>query len=196
MISNYCCIVLSIPNQVHNSQTSRFISVPDQNLGRSSRGDSMGLRLQSVRFRTSVLFVLRVFYDHYGPNQIFCHRTDPYLWRFLSSSLHVAIHFWVFSYTLCFLKTYFYYHDVLLQWMLLNCHSCERCYLRIRYNTIIALHYRLLGSEPTWRTSLRRTNWLPSHFCSQSTTLRRLRHVVTSLNACATRESHQAISKH
>jgi len=40
----------AILNQVCNSQTSPFIllPVPGQNPGRSSRGDSMGLRLQSV----------------------------------------------------------------------------------------------------------------------------------------------------
>src|SRR6218665_1808261 len=38
----------AIPNQVRNSQTSRFISVPGQNSERLSRGDSVGLRLQSV----------------------------------------------------------------------------------------------------------------------------------------------------
>jgi len=35
----------AIRNQVRNSQTSRFVSVPGQNPGRSSRGDSVGLRL-------------------------------------------------------------------------------------------------------------------------------------------------------
>ena len=29
----------AIPNQVHNSQNSLFVSVPGQNLGRSSRGE-------------------------------------------------------------------------------------------------------------------------------------------------------------
>src|SRR6218665_1737571 len=38
----------AIPNSVRNSQTFRFASVPGQNLGRSSRGDSVVLRLQSV----------------------------------------------------------------------------------------------------------------------------------------------------
>src|SRR6218665_491143 len=37
-----------ISNPVRNSQTSRFVSVPGQNPGRSSRGDSVVLRLQSV----------------------------------------------------------------------------------------------------------------------------------------------------
>ena len=41
-----------IPNQVCNSQTPRFVSVPGQNPGRSSRGDSMGLRLESGLWRT------------------------------------------------------------------------------------------------------------------------------------------------
>src|SRR6218665_397240 len=36
------------PNPVRNSQTSRFVSVPGQNPERSSRGDSVVLRLQSV----------------------------------------------------------------------------------------------------------------------------------------------------
>ena len=34
-------ITSAIPNQVHNGQTSRFYSVPGQNPGRSSRGDSV-----------------------------------------------------------------------------------------------------------------------------------------------------------
>src|SRR6218665_1685823 len=38
----------AIPNLVRNSQTSRFVSVPGQNPGRSSWGDSVVLRLQSV----------------------------------------------------------------------------------------------------------------------------------------------------
>src|SRR6218665_1112957 len=38
----------AIPNPVRNSQTSRFVSVPDQYPRRSSRGDSVVLRLQSV----------------------------------------------------------------------------------------------------------------------------------------------------
>src|SRR6218665_3332542 len=38
----------AIPNPVRNSQTSRFVSVPGQNPGRSSRGDSVVLRLRSV----------------------------------------------------------------------------------------------------------------------------------------------------
>src|SRR6218665_3558495 len=38
----------AIPNPVHNSQTSRFVSVPGQNPERSSLGDSVVLRLQSV----------------------------------------------------------------------------------------------------------------------------------------------------
>ena len=38
----------AIPNPVHNSQTSRFVSVPGQNPDRSNRGDSVVLRLQSV----------------------------------------------------------------------------------------------------------------------------------------------------
>src|SRR6218665_1621045 len=38
----------AISNPFHNSQTSRFVSVPGQNLGRSSQGDSVVLRLQSV----------------------------------------------------------------------------------------------------------------------------------------------------
>jgi len=38
----------AIPNPVCNSQISRFVSMPGQNPGRSSRGDGMGLRLQSA----------------------------------------------------------------------------------------------------------------------------------------------------
>ena len=38
----------AIPNQVGNSQTSRFVSVPGQNPEISNRGDSVVLRLQSV----------------------------------------------------------------------------------------------------------------------------------------------------
>src|SRR6218665_634588 len=38
----------AMPNPVRNSQTSRFVSVPGQNPGRSSRGDSVVLRLRSV----------------------------------------------------------------------------------------------------------------------------------------------------
>ena len=38
----------AIPNPVHNSQTSRFVSVPGQNPGRSSRGHNVVIRLQSV----------------------------------------------------------------------------------------------------------------------------------------------------
>src|SRR6218665_320304 len=38
----------AIPNQVRNSQTSRFVAVPGQNPERSSRGDSAGVRFQSV----------------------------------------------------------------------------------------------------------------------------------------------------
>src|SRR6218665_2337937 len=38
----------AIPNPVRNCQTSRFVSVPGQNPERSSRGDSVVLRLQSV----------------------------------------------------------------------------------------------------------------------------------------------------
>src|SRR6218665_1990962 len=38
----------AIPNPVRNSQTSRFVSVPGENPARSSRGDSVVLRLQSV----------------------------------------------------------------------------------------------------------------------------------------------------
>jgi len=38
----------AIPNPVRNSQTSRFVSVPGQIPGRSSRGDSVVLRLQLV----------------------------------------------------------------------------------------------------------------------------------------------------
>src|SRR6218665_3073981 len=38
----------AITNPVRNSQTSRFVSVPDQNPERSSQGDSVVLRLQSV----------------------------------------------------------------------------------------------------------------------------------------------------
>ena len=38
----------AISNQVRNGQTSRFASVPGQNPGRSSRGDGVELRLQSV----------------------------------------------------------------------------------------------------------------------------------------------------
>src|SRR6218665_2382896 len=38
----------AIPNQVRNSQTSRFVSVPGQNPGRSSGGDSVGLWLLPV----------------------------------------------------------------------------------------------------------------------------------------------------
>src|SRR6218665_1046741 len=39
----------AIPNQVGNyRQTSRFVLVPGKNSGRLSRGDSVGLRLQSV----------------------------------------------------------------------------------------------------------------------------------------------------
>jgi len=37
-----------MPNQVRNGQTSRFVWVPSQNWGRSSRGNSVRLRLQSV----------------------------------------------------------------------------------------------------------------------------------------------------
>src|SRR6218665_3723396 len=37
-----------IPYPVRNSQTSRFVSVPGQNSGKSSRGDRVGLRLQPV----------------------------------------------------------------------------------------------------------------------------------------------------
>src|SRR6218665_2221298 len=40
----------AIPNQVRNSQTSRFVSVPRQNPGRSIRGDSVGLRTVGVDF--------------------------------------------------------------------------------------------------------------------------------------------------
>jgi len=35
----------AIPNQVRNSQTSRYVSAPGQYPGRSSRGDSVGLCL-------------------------------------------------------------------------------------------------------------------------------------------------------
>src|SRR6218665_1648378 len=38
----------AIPNPVRNSQTSRFVSVPGHNPGRSSRGDSVVLQLRSV----------------------------------------------------------------------------------------------------------------------------------------------------
>src|SRR6218665_1562919 len=38
----------AILNQVRNSKTSRFVSVPGQNPERSGRGDSVVLRLQSV----------------------------------------------------------------------------------------------------------------------------------------------------
>jgi len=38
----------AIPNQVRNSQTSRFFSVPCQSRGRSSREDRVELRLWSV----------------------------------------------------------------------------------------------------------------------------------------------------
>ena len=38
----------AIPNPVRNSFSFRFVSVPGQNPGRSSRGDSVVLRLQSV----------------------------------------------------------------------------------------------------------------------------------------------------
>ena len=38
----------TIPNQVCNSKASRFVLVPGQKMERSSRGNSMGLRLQSV----------------------------------------------------------------------------------------------------------------------------------------------------
>src|SRR6218665_581017 len=44
--TSFLTVVISIP--VRNSQTSRFVSVPGQNPGRSSRGDSVMLRLQSV----------------------------------------------------------------------------------------------------------------------------------------------------
>src|SRR6218665_1410100 len=38
----------AIPSPVRNSQTSCFVSAPGQNPGRSSRGDCVVLRLQSV----------------------------------------------------------------------------------------------------------------------------------------------------
>jgi len=40
--------------QVHNSQTSRFVSVPGQNPGRPSRGDSVGMA--DVWWRRSRIF--------------------------------------------------------------------------------------------------------------------------------------------
>jgi len=43
----------SILNQICNSQTSRFVSVPGQNPGRSNRGDSMGLRLRGMMITVS-----------------------------------------------------------------------------------------------------------------------------------------------
>src|SRR6218665_3561640 len=60
----------AIPNTVHNSQTSRFVSVPGQNPGRSSRGDSVVLRMQSVmmadvwwcRSRTGIGYIIGYYY--------------------------------------------------------------------------------------------------------------------------------------
>src|SRR6218665_1040994 len=72
----------AIPNPVRNSQTSRFVSVPGQNLGRSSRGDSVVLRLQSVmmadvwwcrsqrgRGRAGIEYVKEFCFQHGGREQ-------------------------------------------------------------------------------------------------------------------------------
>ena len=61
----------AIPNPVRNSQTSRFVLVPGQNPKRSSRGDSVVLRLQSMRMadvwwcrsRTGIGYLKRVLFS-------------------------------------------------------------------------------------------------------------------------------------